>query len=1010
MSQLEARFPRGLSPLETWGFGFTVLLFWIVVAPVIHETLGPGALAVWLPAALVGITVNLQIRRLALARPSAAGGSPVYVAGLWSDRPLVARWAGLAYFHSWAIVPPAVAWLLADLAVRNLDVLGHAVSPWPLQLLLLGAIYLTAFSGIRVLSVVHLFFLLPSLGLLLLFGVQGLGWVLLEGSAAPGAATPWQPPSWDAWIAGYFVVAYTTYGIDTAAAFTADSRRPRATIECLVAAAVLVVPVMVGGSWLLARAGPPAGTGLEPIALLESVSAPYWGAATPLAVTFMLASAMVLAGATSVAVSPRVAWQLSQDGVLASTFGRMHRQGVPRAALSFAAGLGLLYLWLGPAQMILLGGATWLGFWFLMHLGLWRRRDDPSVLWPRLALGLAILEGTALVVGGWLAGGLWVVAGLLIPVVLMGFDLGVRRHLDPALPAPRLAPSPVRRTDAWEIVLVVLLLVITVVVGWLVGRAVGSDPSPAGVRISVIVLLLSAFVGIAWASWTSLRKLELLDGARAQLQDVLDAAMDAVMVVDPKGFVVSVNRAAEELFGRSAEELQGQPLPGMVPSLQGTPSRWGRWEEHSVPNPGGPRTVELAARASGTAPGEAFTVTLRDLTHRKSVENALRDSEQRLDLALEASHAGVWDMDVGSGLIVRGPRWNALVGYAPGAVPGTFEGWRSLLHPDDREPTLRRLREHMEGRVPTYSSEHRVRTASGEWLWVLDRGLVVSRHEDGTAERLIGTTTDLSERKKLEAAVIQAQKMEAVGQLAGGVAHDFNNVLTAILGTSELLLAEGERLDAGQREDLNRIRDGALRAAEITHQLLAFSRRQRLDPRSVDPNPAVARVEVLLTRLVGENVVVQTKCHRGLVRVRADPAQLEQAIVALALNGRDAMPGGGTLTIGTRPVTLTPEMAGRFRDVHPGPAVAISVSDTGEGMDQATRRRLFEPFFTTKGVGKGTGLGLAMVYGFVRQSGGAVQVESEPGRGTTVTLLFPEVGVAPPAPAPDGTGGEGPTA
>jgi hypothetical protein len=172
MSPVEARLPRTLSTMETWGFGFTVLLFWLVVAPEVHETLGVGSLLVWLPAALAGIVVNLQIRRLALARPDAAGGSPVYVARLWADRPLVSRWSGLAYFHSWAIVPPAITWVLADLAVDNLALLGFTVSSVPLQFALLAAIYLIAFSGVRVLSVVHLFFLIPSLGLLLALGLH----------------------------------------------------------------------------------------------------------------------------------------------------------------------------------------------------------------------------------------------------------------------------------------------------------------------------------------------------------------------------------------------------------------------------------------------------------------------------------------------------------------------------------------------------------------------------------------------------------------------------------------------------------------------------------------------------------------------------------------------------------------------------------------------------------------------------------------------------------------------
>jgi PAS domain S-box-containing protein len=998
MRRSEPRLPRSLSVIETWGFGFTVLLFWLVVAPEVHEELGAGALAVWLPAALAGIVVNLQIRKLALARPDAAGGSPVYVAGLWSDRPWVARWAGLAYFHSWAIVPPAISWLVAELAADNLAALGAPVSSTPLFLVILGAIYITAFSGIRVLSVVHLFFLVPSLGLLILLGTHGLGWLAFaEGSPGFVAVAP-EFPTWSVWLAGYFLVAYTTYGIDTAAAFTADSRRPRATIECLVAAAVLVVPVMVGGSWLLAQVGPSAGTGLSTLTVLEGLASPLWGGFTSAVVTFMLASSMLLACATSVAITPRVAWQLSRDGVLASTFGRLDRGTIPRMALAFAAVVALLHIWLDPVKMILLGGASWVGFWCLMHLGLWRRRGDPAVLWPHLALGLAVLEGGVLLVGGWVAGGWWVVAGLLVPLALIGVDLGVRTYLDPRMRPRFREQERVAPSHAWEIVLVVALILVAVAAGWTAGRLVGAETSTAGVRVTVIVFLVSAFVGVAWASWTSLRKLEVLERARAQLRDVIESARDAVIVVDPEGRVRSANPAAEELFSRREDEVVGRSLPDLMPGLSGVPRLWDRWREHAIPLGDDIRTVEIAAGTRVGAPWGEFTVTIRDLTDRKAAEEALRASEARLDLALEAARAGAWDLDVRTGAIIRAGQWEALLGQSPGRRSGSLDEWKKTLHPEDRDEVVRRLERHIQGASGVYESEHRIRTAGGEWLWVLSRGAAVQRDDQGMAIRVLGTTADLSERKRLEHQLLQAQKMEAVGRLAGGVAHDFNNVLTAILGTAELILGDDKELDRGHHSDIVEIRDAAVRAAEITQQLLAFSRRQQLRPIVVDLNDAVTRVERLLKRLIGEDVRVIIRRHPDPGSVRADPSQLEQAILNLAVNARDAMPGGGTLTVETAPFQITEELSEDVEGVEPGPGVALSVSDTGEGMDEETRSRLFEPFFTTKEPGQGTGLGLAMVYGFVRQSGGMVLVETEEGGGSTLSLVFPRVAEAPEPP------------
>ena len=911
MAPSQGRLPRTLSVPETWGFGFTVLLFWLVVAPEVHEALGPAALAVWLPAALVGVVINLQIRKLALARPDAAGGSPVFVADLWSDRPLIARWSGLAYFHSWAIVPPAVSWLIADLAAENLQALGYSVSATPILILLMGAIYLTAFSGIRVLSVVHLFFLLPSLGLLLLFGVQGLGWLLFSDASPGPLSTTLELPGWTAWLAGYFLVAYTTYGIDTAAAFSADSRSPRATIACLVAAAVLVLPIMVGGSWLLLELGPPAGGQLSVIGVLETAAAPFWGGFTPLGVTFTLAASMVLACATSVAVAPRVAWQLGQDGVLASTFGRLYGRRIPRNALLLATVVAVAHIWLDPVEMILLGGATWVGFWCLMHLGLWRRRREPQVLWPQLALGLGILEATVLVLGGWAAGSWWIPAGLLVPVALMGVDQAVRWRLDPRTSERPEAKERAVGSQAWEIVLMVALILMTLLAGWTVGRLVGLELTPAAIRLTVIVLLVSAFVGAAWASWTSLRKLELLE---------------------------------------------------------------------------------------------------RDIQEREASEWALRASEARLDLALEAGRAGVWDLDVTSGTVTRAGQWEAFLNRPLADLEGSLAGWEALLHPDDREPVLERLRTHLNRQSPIFESEHRLRTGSDDWVWVLERGHVVESDEAGQPVRMLGTTADLTDRKRLEHQFAQAQKMEAVGRLAGGVAHDFNNVLTAILGTADLLLSdEGEELDEQHRADLQEIRDAARRAADITHQLLAFSRRQQLRPRLVDVNHAVEKTTRLLNRLIQPTVQLETRCQTGLTPVRADPTQLEQAIVNLALNARDAMPGGGTLVISTRPYPISEELAEDVEGVSPGPGIAVSVADQGGGITPEVRTRLFEPFFTTKEIGKGTGLGLAMVYGFVRQSGGLVLVDTELGEGTTISLVFPEAGRSGPADAPgaDRPGQEG---
>jgi PAS domain S-box-containing protein len=258
----------------------------------------------------------------------------------------------------------------------------------------------------------------------------------------------------------------------------------------------------------------------------------------------------------------------------------------------------------------------------------------------------------------------------------------------------------------------------------------------------------------------------------------------------------------------------------------------------------------------------------------------------------------------------------------------------------------------------------------------------------GATSGLVAVYLDIGSRKSLESQLRQAQKMEAVGQLAGGVAHDFNNMLTVIQTSAEFLLEDLEDTDP-RRSDAAEIRDTAERAGRLTGQLLAFSRQQVLQPQVVDLNTVVADLEPMLRRVVEENIIVQTRLHPGLDRVRADRSQLEQVILNLVVNARDAMPAGGRLLIETANAMLDDEYPRSHLNAEPGPHVALAVTDTGSGMDAATQARIFEPFFTTKANGHGTGLGLATVHGIVEQSGGHIWVYSELGKGTSFKLYFP---------------------
>ncbi len=286
-----------------------------------------------------------------------------------------------------------------------------------------------------------------------------------------------------------------------------------------------------------------------------------------------------------------------------------------------------------------------------------------------------------------------------------------------------------------------------------------------------------------------------------------------------------------------------------------------------------------------------------------------------------------------------------------------------------------------------WEGELRQVTRTGREIIVASRW-TLARDEEGRPKSWLVINTDITEKKKLEAQLIQAQRLEAVGLLAGGVAHDFNNLLTVIMGFSEVVLG-GLCEEEPSHQMILEIHKAGQRAAALTRQLLAFSRKQVLAPVILDLNALVSETEKMLRRVIGEDIALTTVLDSALGKVEADPGQMEQVLVNLMVNARDAMPTGGKLTIATRNVELERSSTPVDAEVHVGPSVLLAVTDTGCGMDEATKARIFEPFFTTKEVGKGTGLGLATVYGIVKQSGGSIEVDSTPGQGTTFKIYLP---------------------
>ncbi len=344
-------------------------------------------------------------------------------------------------------------------------------------------------------------------------------------------------------------------------------------------------------------------------------------------------------------------------------------------------------------------------------------------------------------------------------------------------------------------------------------------------------------------------------------------------------------------------------------------------------------------------------------------------------------------VDVHGNRIYNSPSYQRILGYTADELQSTL-GFEQI-HPDDRHIVEEATREARDG-GGARSVQYRMRHKDGTWR-TLESSATVVVGPDGKADKLVIVNRDITARKQLEEQFRQSQKMEAVGRLSGGVAHDFNNLLSVIMGYAEF---QQERLPAGDalRASADEIVKAGKRAASLTRQLLAFSRQQVLDPKVIGLNSAVADMEKLLRRLIGEDIELRTSLDRNLGRLKADQGQLEQVIMNLAVNARDAMPEGGKLAISTENFVMDESFVRRYAyPVQPGPYVLLSVTDTGIGMDNETKSRAFEPFFTTKEKGKGTGLGLATVYGVVKQSGGYIDIESSLGEGTTFKIYLPRV-------------------
>jgi two-component system, cell cycle sensor histidine kinase and response regulator CckA len=633
-----------------------------------------------------------------------------------------------------------------------------------------------------------------------------------------------------------------------------------------------------------------------------------------------------------------------------------------------------------------------------------------------------------------------------------------------------------------------------------------------------------ASVGFFYDITDRIRFEKALEESRNLLRVIVDSLPVGILYVDRGERIVLANKIFGSWWGRSDEDLAGQKVEDVLDehyftikgaikaALAGQRTSYYQTVRYKD---GVVRDVKTSYLPDKNVDSDVvgFTCLVTDVTELRLAEKALRENQDRLELALSGADMGTWDLDLRTGIATPNDRSLRIAGYSIDDIEPTLEFWQSLVHPDDAQIAMKDLIDNVEGRKDSIESVYRIRSKSGEYKWLQSRGKVVERDSEGNALRVAGTFTDLTIQKKAEAdlkeserrsrllieespvgiAIAQhgkftfvnneflkifgyenlqeviglrtvdlvppefrdlvlmrrrhnqsgqfepthleikglkkdgrlfdlelwprgidyqgtrallafcsdkseskslkdqlshAQKMEAVGILAGGIAHDFNNLLQIILGYTELLLHR-DQINYATKKDLARIMTAAENGADLVHMLMTFSRKtiSRLVP--IDLNQRIDQIRTLLSRTIPKMIEIKLILNDRLSIINADPSQMDQILMNLAVNARDAMPDGGRLTIETDNIRLDEEYCRSQINVTPGEYAALTVSDTGTGIDKGSLEHIFEPFFTTKSLGKGTGLGLAMVFGLVRQHGGHIKCFSEPGVGTTFKLYFP---------------------
>lgn len=484
----------------------------------------------------------------------------------------------------------------------------------------------------------------------------------------------------------------------------------------------------------------------------------------------------------------------------------------------------------------------------------------------------------------------------------------------------------------------------------------------------------------------------------ARLASIVESSEDAIYSQDLEGLITTWNSGAEKVFGYKSSEILGRSGIELIPQ--------DRLEEESqlimkVLKGGKVKHFETIRKTKESKlinisisispildpSGKIFGASrvAHEITERIKSEEMLHASQQRLSFATKSAKIGIWEWELSSNKLIWDDQMYELYGIRQEEFSGAYDAWEKGLHPEDRARSESELAAAV-AEVKSFNSEFRIVWPNGE-VRVIEANAMPQCHADGSVERVIGVNRDVTERSKLEQKYYHAQKMEAIGVLAGGIAHDFNNIMTIINGYSDILLLDF--YDHPKLGIIEEIRSAGERAVDLTRQLLAVSRKQVTSLESLDLSDVVNNTVKMLRAAIGEGVKLVLEIDPNACTIKADLGQIEQILLNLSINARDSMPQGGTFVIQTSIVEADEAYLQNHPTIIPGVYVTLKATDTGSGMSETVKQHLFEAFFTTKDIGKGSGLGLAVVEGIVKQSEGFIEVESELGSGSSFTIYFP---------------------